>query len=270
VSIEYDSDAKAYRPWSKGSQPTSIALESGGEIATIDIDGQGRMWLASDGRTTVHVRWSDPPYSEWSMPLTVAESVHEDDICVVGALPDGGVGVLWSNQNAQRFGYRMHKRDAEPEHWSADEKPAAASALDWQGGMSDDHLNLAVASDGTLYAAVKTSYDTQGYPLVALLVRRPHGVWDPLYHVDDEGSRGIVVLDEPRNRIVVVYSSYRDRTIVCKVSDAQEICFGPRITLLGDGQKGINNATSSKQNVRGECVVLAATGRTVHGVRLKW
>ena len=38
--------------------------------------------------------------------------------------------------------------------------------------MADDHLNVAVASDGTLYAAVKTSYDTAGYPKIAMLVRR--------------------------------------------------------------------------------------------------
>ena len=36
----------------------------------------------------------------------------------------------------------------------------------------------AVAADGTLYAAVKTSYDSSGYPKIALLVRRPNGVWD--------------------------------------------------------------------------------------------
>ena len=34
-------------------------------------------------------------------------------------------------------------------------------------GMADDHMNVAVASDGTLYAAVKTSYDTAGYPKMA-------------------------------------------------------------------------------------------------------
>ena len=42
-------------------------------------------------------------------------------------------------------------------------------------GMADDHMNVAVASDGTLYAAVKARYDTGGYPRMALLVRRPVG-----------------------------------------------------------------------------------------------
>ena len=41
--------------------------------------------------------------------------------------------------------------------------------------MADDHIHLAVASNGTLYAAVKTSYDSSGYPKIALLVRRRVG-----------------------------------------------------------------------------------------------
>ena len=55
--------------------------------------------------------------------------------------------------------------------------------------MADDHLNVAVAVDGTLYAAVKTSYDTAGQTKIALLVRRPSGVWDNLYEIDQAGTR---------------------------------------------------------------------------------
>jgi hypothetical protein len=33
------------------------------EIASLDIDSQGRMWVASDGATTVAVRYGDPPYA---------------------------------------------------------------------------------------------------------------------------------------------------------------------------------------------------------------
>ena len=39
-----------------------------------------------------------------------------------------------------------------------------------------------------LYAAVKTSYDTPGYPKIALLIRRPAGTWDDLYSVDETGT----------------------------------------------------------------------------------
>jgi CheY-like chemotaxis protein len=85
-----------------------ISADLGVETATIDVDSQGRLWLASDGTTTVAVRYSDPPYSSWSGPITLATGISTDDISVVTALPNGTVGVLWSNQSTQRFGFRAH------------------------------------------------------------------------------------------------------------------------------------------------------------------
>ena len=102
------------------------------------------------------------PYSSFSGPVTLATGVAADDIGVVTALPNGQIGVLWSNQNTRLFGFRVHSDGADPSVWSTDEQPASQSALDVGLGMADDHLNVAVAADGTLYAAVKTSYDTAG------------------------------------------------------------------------------------------------------------
>ncbi|MEA3365062.1 MAG: hypothetical protein U9Q79_05425, partial [Candidatus Hydrogenedentes bacterium] len=189
VSLEYVPAEETYRPWSKRSAPAIVALDPGVETATIDVDLSGRMWLASDGETDINVRWSAPPYTEWGTPLTLASGVDEDDICVVVAFPDGDVGVLWSNQNTKEFGFRMHAKDLPPTVWSDDERPASVSALPVGDGIADDHLNCAMASDGTLYVAVKTSYDTEGYTKIGLLVRRASGEWDDLYHVDDRGTR---------------------------------------------------------------------------------
>ena len=72
--------------------------------------------------------------------------------------------------------------------------------------MADDHIHLAVASDGTLYAAVKTSYDSSGYPRMCLLVRRPSGVWDNLYQVDTIGTRPIVMINEAAGKLIVAYT----------------------------------------------------------------
>ena len=115
-----------------------------------------------------------------------------DDIEVITALPNGTVGVFWSNQNTRRFGFRTHV-DGEPATtWSVNEVPASQSALNVGSGMADDHMNVAVASDSTLYVAIKTSYDTSDYPKMALLVRRPDGTWDDLYPVDNTGTRPLV------------------------------------------------------------------------------
>ena len=80
--------------------------------------------------------------------------------------------------------------------------------------MADDHMHLAVSSDGTLYAAVKTSYDTSGYPKLALLIRRPNGVWDNLYAIGTKGdgalsngTRPFIVLNEATNTLIYAWSN---------------------------------------------------------------
>ena len=98
--------------------------------------------------------------------------------------------MFWSNQSTNLFGFRVHEDGAVATQWSTDERPASQSALNVGGGMADDHMHLAVAADGTLYAAVKTSYDKSGYPKIALLVRRPNGVWDNLYSISTTAARG--------------------------------------------------------------------------------
>ncbi len=264
VSVEYDTVKNMYKHWSARPEPVSINLEKLGETATIDIDSSGRMWLASDDEAEINVRWSDSPYANWSKPITIANGISADDICAILTFPDGSTGVLWSNQKTKRFGFRLHVNGTSPDNWLTDEIPASGSAISLKLGMADDHLNIAVASDGTLYAVVKTSYDTKGYPLVALLVRRSNGKWDKLYNIDDEGSRGIILLNEEEKSLMVIYSSYRDHKIVYKISNAKNISFGERCTLMNFN---VNNVTSTKQNYKNEIVILASevgTSKSVH------
>ena len=165
--------------------------------------------------------------------------------------------MLWSNQNTQRFGFRTHADGGAPATWAADEVPASSSAENVGLGMADDHMNVAVAADGTLYAAVKTSYDTAGHPKIALLVRRPNGTWDPLYGVDDSGTRGIVLLNEVDHTVRVVYSSsegYND--IVVRSSPTSAISFGPRTVVMPGG---LNDVTSTKENWTDQVLVLASS-----------
>ena len=84
-----------------------------------------------------------------------------------------GIGVLWSNQNTDRFGFRYHVDGDDPSSWSSDEQPSSQTAENVGSGMADDHLNFAVASDGTIYAAIKTSYGSSSYPKIGLLVPPP-------------------------------------------------------------------------------------------------
>lgn len=264
VSVEYVPATHTYQLWTTRTTTVSITLDAGVETASIDIDRNGRMWLASAGTTTINVRWSDTPYSGWSSPISIGSGVNDDDICAVTSF-DGKIGVLWSNQNTQRFGFKYHVDGTDPATWTADEVPASQSALNVGLGMADDHINLAVASDGTIYAAVKTSYDTPGYPRIAMLIRRPSGAWDNLYSVDEGGTRGIVILNEAAGKVEVIFTaSDAGGNILYRESPISNISFGSTNTLMSGGT--FNNATSTKQNYLNEIVIIAGNGSTAVGV----
>ena len=152
---------------------------------------------------------------------------------------------------------------ADPATWSADEVPASQSALSVGAGMADDHVNVAVASDGTLYAAAKTSYDSSGTVTIGFLVRRPDGTWDDLYDVADGGeTRPIVQLNETTGTVLVAYTG--GSSILYEESPVSVIDFGGSGGTLISG--GGNNASSMKDNFSDELVVISSDGSNVYGV----
>ncbi|MFV1967566.1 MAG: cadherin-like domain-containing protein, partial [Pirellulaceae bacterium] len=171
---------------------------------------------------------------------------------MVTTLRNGSIGVLWSNQVDDRFYFREHRdfddqgQRNDPANWEPLEIPAENAAQDVGGGIADDHLNVAVAANGTLYAGVKTSYDRSGYTEIGAIVRRPNGLWDQeLYHASSNGTRPIIVLNDTLGQLMVIYgSTYRE-----SLTDA--ISFGSGGSLpLG------SNVTSTKQNWVDELVIL--------------
>ena len=261
VSVEYT--AGTYQLWTARPTTAPVTLDAGVETATIDVDGNGRMWVASDAATDINVRYSDFPYSTWSAPINIESGVSTDDICVITAF-NGKIGVLWSNEITKRFGFKYHSDFDSPEIWSVDEIPASQSAINIGGGMADDHLNLAVASDGTLYAAVKTSYDLAGFTKIALLIRRPAGTWDNLYPVSNTGTRPIVILNESQSKIKVIYTENEGNTnILYKESSTTSISFSPPLTLISGANSSV---TSTKQNYTQDIVIMASTSTTLTGV----
>ena len=125
ASVSYQPGGSgSYDFWSLRPDLVDVALHNNVEAATIDIDSTGRMWLASDTKNEIEVRYSDFPYMSFSDPITIATGVSSDDISVVTALPNGTIGVLWSDQNDERFGFRIHVDGSDPNSWLADEMPA--------------------------------------------------------------------------------------------------------------------------------------------------
>ena len=235
---------------------TPIAFTVDTETATIALDGKSTLWMTYEAKQNIEVRTSTPPYDHWSSPQRIGSSVANDDISAIIRMSNS-IGILWSNQRTQRFGFRVH-RDGDPiDAWSPDELPAGQDAIDVGEGMADDHINMKYLPDGTLFAAVKTSYDTPEYTKIGLLVRRPSGAWDDLHHVSYTGTRPMVTVDTGCNLLNVYYTHVESGgDIVVKKSPLDTISFGKEIPLLR-GQN-YNNVTSTKFPYDCQNIVLAS------------
>ena len=106
ASAQYNSGTGTYGLWSAWPTLSSISLPNS-EIATIDIDSTGRMWLATRARQrppAIVVYHSASPYTTWNGPITLATGViANDDIAAVTA-PAG--------QDRRILGQRERERSA--------------------------------------------------------------------------------------------------------------------------------------------------------------
>jgi len=273
-SLEYvQGSPGSYQLWSQRPGSASVALSADSEIATLVIDSNGTMWIASDTTTTIEVRNSAYPYSSWSSPVTLATGISLDDISSITTLNGNSVAVMWSNQVTRRFGFRVHMDGDSVSKWSADEVPARQSALNIGFGMADDHINLATTSNGDLYAAVKTSYDTTGQTTMAMLKRNADGSWDDIYTVDTNGTRPIVVINEAYSFLTVVYSSSaQGGDVLYRESPLGSVNFGRIHKLINGGL--YTNVSSLKDQFTDDLVIVASetlANGTIHvdGVHLQ-
>lgn len=266
ISVEYDLSLGNYKRWIQRPTTIYLTLDAGVEIATLDIDNSGRMWVASDAIYEINVRWSDPPYSTWSLPITVASNIKDDDIGAVIALPAlHKIAVFWSDQHTKRFGFKTHEVGDNPATWSADEIPASSDAMDNVGmGFADDHFHLTTTQNGTLFCAVKTGYDKQGYPLIGLLKREPDGTWDHFYEATQFGTRPTLIINEEIGKLKIIFTAAEDGgDILYTESSISNIAFStPAVLIAGM----YSNATSVKATYTNEVVILASNSTDIVGV----
>ena len=269
ATLQYDAGPdNRFEPWSLRPQLVNLGIPSGTETATLDVDSTGRMWIAYDPGSRVEVRYSDGLYTSWSAPITVESGISSDDISAIIAMPGNKIGVMWSNQSTKRFGFKIHQDGAAANAWSSLETPAMQWVTSVGGNFADDHIHLAATSDGTLYAAVKTSYDSSSKPVIMLLVRRPNGVWDNAYTVDTRGTRPIVVVNEAAGKLIVAYSpSNSGGDTLYKESPLGNISFSASKVLISGSN---NNVTSTKYTSSNEIVFLAGSSSTARGVRFSF
>jgi hypothetical protein len=260
-SLKFDKSSGSYKLWEARPEGSVISFPEFSNTATLVVDESGRMWAGTNTESGIKVWWSDAPYTTWSKPINIARTTSSGDICALTKIESQHkIGILWSNHNTKRFGFKTHSDSDDPSEWSEDEVPASQSALSTGGGMADDHLNIKTSKNGTMYCVAKTDYNRQGLPKVILLIRRPEGIWDKVYPVtmDPEGTQPIIVLNEEKGKLKVIYTSKEQGgSIMYRESSMNAISFGSAITLINGDGNTYDYATSTHQNYTNEIVILA-------------
>ncbi|RMG65479.1 MAG: hypothetical protein D6715_08440, partial [Calditrichaeota bacterium] len=222
------------------------------ETAAMDMDSAGRLWIAYEEDQIIKVLHSQPPFDLWEGPVALNRGeVSSDDICDITAFGGDRIGVMWSDQHSGAFYFRYHDDGTDPKHWS--EQEIAWKASGWSN--ADDHISLAAASDGTIYAAVKTG----GTDQLGLLVRDCRQGWDQVFHlIDIGGTRPIVVLNEIKEQIYVFYNlenGFND--VVCRQSAFKPIAFGPELPVTSG--EAVKNVSSVRNRFDQQVIIVAGS-----------
>ena len=225
------------------------------EALTIAKDANQRLWVTFVESRKVKINWSLSSDLDWGVPVdlplnTTAITVDSDDISAIVGLPNGDVGVAWSNQDTSAVYFAVNRSVDPPTVWQPHEIVVPGPGC--SGPCADDHLNLKTDQAGRVFLALKTSLDEDN-PLIILAVR--DGSWSR-YTVgvsDDHHTRPIVILDE-ESRTIYVFASHPESggAIYVKTSSLDDIQFAPGIGehfIFSSLDAKTNNATSTKQGV---------------------
>lgn len=262
-SVEW---GRLYRfTYSRGTQ--TYTLDSGfpvnvtqgrSKTLVLEKDSFGRLWVTYVESGKVMVNRSMSSDLDWGVPFvlpgsTEAVTVGSVDLSSAVAFQGDKIGVMWSNQLADKTYFALHRDGDADTVWQAEETAWPGSSC--SGVCTNDYLNLKSHGSGRVFAAHKTGLTEPDDPLVVLLVRQPTGTWE--HHVFgrrlQNHGRPIVLLDEEHGRIYLFASRPEaGGAIYFKTSDIDSIEFPegfgePFIESSGD--TNIHNATSTKQNL---------------------
>jgi PKD repeat protein len=237
------------------------------ETLVIAKDSTGQLWATWRQGTAILVNRTvcNPACDDrtWGTPFVLDSSVSSDDISSVIAFGGDKIGVMWSDQSADRDSFAVHDDAAADTTWTTE------TAL--QGpGMADDHINLKTDSTGRVFAAVKTSKGGLTDPLTMLLVRDLAGAWSSAVFglVRDHHTRPIVELDESNGVLHMLATAPESGgTIYEKTASVDAISFatGLGTPVVKDADAKENNVTSTKQNVTvATGLVVVASGSAGH------
>jgi hypothetical protein len=252
--------------------------DGGAETIVLDKDSTGMLWITYTQSNKVYVNHSRTTDADWipsaatqlNVPGTNS-NVSPDDISTLVAV-DGKIGVLWSNESTGQF-----SGSDDTAFYFAVHPDGAADTV-WTGGVAlrqpeiaDDHINiksLQADASGNVFAMVKTSTNTNGFPQLLLLVakKQANGSYSWATYVEsmreDGQTRPILLIDTDHRQLYVFTSTESGGNVYYKTTSIDNIQFPTGTGSLFMSKPGfaINNVTSTKQSVTGASgiVVLAS------------
>jgi hypothetical protein len=242
------------------------------EALVIDKDSTNQLWatwVQQDSGGTYHVYVNHTTGAcggscGWAtasvLPGSTALAPVSGDIDISSVVAFGGnkIGVAWSDQVTSQLKFAYRDDAAGDLTWHAVEVGTGGPK------QVDDHINMKTAN-GAIYIATKTKFisKTKLHPQTRLLVRSAAGTWTAhtISYSPDQRTRPIVLLDVAHNAIHVFetgpHPSGADPETsggdifetTAPLSTASFSVLSKRPVIQDDDSPGMNNATSTKQNL---------------------
>jgi hypothetical protein len=252
--FEYTYDA-SLRVWNLvPGFPVAVPRPSGSETMVMETDSAGRAWITAEGNNAVNVYYTtSADRRTWSKnPVVLRTGLAADDICSIIAFGGDKIGVFWSDQNRDEFGFRIHRDGDAPTDWQAQEVANAGP------GYADDHIHLTADSHGRVYAITKDDFDR-----MTVVRREVDGSWTRRQDVTGGiGTRGIIMISEADAKAYILWTNWTtspDR-ITYRAADLESLDFqGPSVLLMSQSSS-LNNVTGTKQVLPGGCLLAVAEG----------
>jgi hypothetical protein len=233
--------------------PTAVPKVHASECLVFEADSAGRLWFTAEGDGNIQV-YSTPgtDHTVWSpTPIVLETGVREDDISSIVAFGGDKMGVFWSDQNRDDFGFRFHRDADPPDQWSAKELVYAGI------GHADDHVNLVADLSGQVYSLTKDDFN-----LLSLHRRTADGTWATTVDVaSGKANHGIIQMDEANAYLYTLYTDTRrsPQGIVYRRASLADLVFGPPAAFITSGTHSIDNVTGMKQHLPAGCLIAIAT-----------
>ncbi|HEY3217363.1 MAG TPA: T9SS type A sorting domain-containing protein [Candidatus Eisenbacteria bacterium] len=234
--------------------PVTVPNPSGSETMVLEQDSSGRLWVTAEGGGNVNVYYTtSADHRTWSStPIVLRTGLNSDDITSIVAFGGNKVGVFWSDQNRDEFGFRVHLDTDPVATWGPVEIADSGS------GHADDHVNLAFDSQDRVYAITKDASDH-----MRVHRRATNGAWTTKTDViGGSGTRGIIMVAEQDSKVYILYTRWgvSPERIEYRVADIEALSFGGE-TIFISSTKDMNNVTGMKQILpQGSLIAVAENG----------